>query len=123
MAQKINLDTLDIDHLNLYKVKAVKMKKTGFVMTFVGGNTFVLGSGLLLVFTFKDVGDHNPNTDQTPANIYGAITICSLVSIATGIPLMAIGSIKKERIEIALKKFDKRPENSMALGVGITLRF
>jgi uncharacterized membrane protein len=34
MAQKVNLDTLDIDQLNLYHYKAVNMRKTGIILAF-----------------------------------------------------------------------------------------
>lgn len=123
MAQKVNLETLNIDQLNQYKEKAVKMIVAGGILTYAGAGVTVTGGALLLQFIIKDVRDKNPDTDQTPANIYIAITTCGLISIATGIPLMAIGTNKKERIEIYLKKFDKVPKNSAVPGLGITLRF
>jgi len=36
MAQKVNLDTLDIEQLNLYKDKAVKLRNAGMILTFSG---------------------------------------------------------------------------------------
>lgn len=40
-----------------------------------------------------------------------------------GIPLWAIGGIKKSKAEIAIQKFNIDPENSMAMGLEITIKF
>ena len=52
MAQKVNhLDTLNIDQLNLYKDKAVKMRNTGRALTLSGIGIFATGliSGIILM--------------------------------------------------------------------------
>ena len=58
----------------------------------------------------------------------GFFVICfgGLVGIpctAVGIPLWAVGGKRKTKAELTLQKFNIAPENSMAVGVGITIRF
>jgi len=36
MAQKVNLDTLNIDQIKVYKDKAVKLRNAGMILTFSG---------------------------------------------------------------------------------------
>jgi len=40
-----------------------------------------------------------------------------------GIPLWAVGGGKKAKAKLTLRNFKIAPENSMAVGLGITLRF
>jgi len=50
----------------------------------------------------------------------------ALVGIPTsivGISLWAIGGIRNVKAEIAIRKFDFKTNNSMAVGIGITIRF
>jgi hypothetical protein len=54
------------------------------------------------------------------------ILIAGTAFIATtvvGVPLWIIGSNRIKKVALALKTFNIVPENSMALGLGITLRF
>jgi hypothetical protein len=116
MAQKeINLDTLNIDQLNLYKGKAVKLRNTGMTLTLIGGTVLVVG-GIL----FAD--DYDDSNLKDLGWRLELLVSSELVTVA-GIPLWIIGGIRKSKVEIALKKFDIKPNNSMAVGLGITLRF
>ena len=116
MAQKeINLDTLNIDQLNLYKGKAVKLRNTGMTLTLIGGTVLVVG-GML----FAD--DYDDSNLKDLGWRLELLVSSELVTVA-GIPLWIIGGIRKSKVEIALKKFDIKPNNSMAVGLGITLRF
>ena len=116
MAQKeINLDTLNIDQLNLYKGKAVKLRNTGMTLTLIGGTVLVVG-GIL----FAD--DYDDSNLKDLGWRLELLVMSELVTVA-GIPLWIIGGIRKSKVEIALKKFDIKPNNSMAVGLGITLRF
>jgi len=45
LAQKVKLDTLTIDQLNLYKNKAVTMRNTGIILTSVGVG--IMATGLM----------------------------------------------------------------------------
>lgn len=122
MAQdKINLDTLNIDQLNLYKGKAVKMRNTGAIMTVTGGTVLIVGVKLVLNYMvthpIKDWG-----SDPEP-NIYTILYLCGAAATIIGVPILITGSIRITKAEIALKKFDIKPTNSMAVGLGITLRF
>lgn len=52
--------------------------------------------------------------------------VSGLVGITTtiyGIPFWAIGGSRKAKAELSLQKFNIVPENSMAVGLGITIRF
>ena len=52
------------------------------------------------------------------------VTIFYLSDISfLGIPLWVIGGNRKTKVELTLQKFDFAKNNSMALGVGVTLRF
>ena len=125
MSQKVNPDTLDIDQLNLYQHKAFKMRNTGMILTF---------SGLVIVITGVVVGieigdipsddEYDPNKNQWKGLKVGLLSgLTGMAAIVVGVPLYATGTSRYVKAEIALKKFDIKPENSMALGVGITLRF
>jgi hypothetical protein len=124
MAQKkFDLAELDIDQLNLYLEKAIKMRNTGMAFTIAGVSVCAVSAGLLFDFIIKDIRDHDPDTDQTPGNIYMVMMICGAGSAAAGIPLMIVGNNKKTSAEIALKKFDLKTDNSTAVGFGLTFRF
>ncbi len=120
MAQKINLDTLNIDQLNLYKEKATTMKNAGMVLTLIGVPACITGTKLLLNFMMK-----TPFKDwnSTEPNLYAALTLGGAAAGLTGVPLWIIGSNRKTKAEVALKAFDMKTENSVAVGLGITIRF
>ncbi len=120
MAQnKINLDTLDIKQLNLYLNKANNMRTTGLILIVTGGVISATTLRLLIKHLYK----HGFWGDPTEPNTYAILNMCGDAAIIVGIPLLAIGNIRREKAQIALKKFDIKPDNSMALGVGITLSF
>jgi len=120
MAQKINLDTLNIDQLNLYKEKATNMRTAGMVLTMIGVPACITGSRLLINFVIKTpVKDW----DSPEPNLYAILTVVGAAAGVTGIPLWITGSNRKTAAEIALKAFDMKTENSLAVGLGITIRF
>ncbi len=122
LAQKNNrLDTLNLDQLYLYKEKAIKLRNAGAIMTVTGGVAFIAGSKLLLNYIrtqpIKDWA-----SDPEP-NIYSVLYLCGAVTFIIGVPLLLTGSNRKTKVDIALKKFDLKPTDSRAVGIGITLRF
>ena len=119
MAQKNKLDTLDIDQLNLYKHKAVNMRKTGIIIALSGIGIVAAGYITSLIMMEQKKPDEYME-DVIPFLLGVSVGIPIAI---VGIPFYAIGGIKNAKAEIALKKFYIRPENSMALGVGITFRF
>ena len=205
MAQKVKLDTLDIDQLNLYKHKAVTMRNTGIILTSCGvgiliasnivGYTLVnipsddpydpwgggfaaglavliLGNGVGLativvgiplweiggsrkanaefytldIDQYKDKAVTTRNTGMiltlsgigvavtgiiiylSARDEFGAVLGFNSVIVGTattiaGIPLWAIGGSRKAKAELALQAFNIAPKNSMAVGLGITIRF
>jgi len=128
-AQKQNkLDTLNIDQLNLYKYKAVKLRTTGMKLTLTGLGmwaggwiiTSKLGEAISPDLGFGLLENIDLLIVMAPAFIGTYVGIPLAIA---GIPLFAIGGIKKCKAEIAIQKLNIGPDNSMALGLGITIRF
>lgn len=120
-AQKINLDTLDIDELNLYKDKAIKLRNAGMIITFTGVGIAAAGwiSSLVWIENFK--GESGEGLIAiAPFFIGMAVGIPTAI---VGIPLWTIGGMRINKAVLVIKRFDTMPENSMALGLGITIRF
>jgi len=125
MAQKVNLDTLDIEQLNLYMDKAVKMRNTGTILAFSGigivAASFIVGENI--TNTPSD-DPYDPNKNELKGLAVGLLSgMAGISTIVVSIGLRAIGEKRYTKAELALQKFDIKPENSMALGVGITIRF
>ena len=126
--KRVNLDTLNIDQLNLYKDKAVKLRNKGLIVT--GTGLGMWAAGWIITSSLGEMIDPElgfgllENIDfllvMAPAFIG---TVVGIPTAIIGIPLWIIGGSKNAKAEIALKKFDIVPENSMALGLGITFRF
>jgi hypothetical protein len=124
--RKVNPDTLNAYQLNIYMDKAIKMRNTGRALTISGVSIFAAGivTGVILMNTGEPPDDpeekHGPWLEFSIIGIAGVIGIpCTLV----GVPLWAVGGSRKTRAELSLQKFNIVPENSMALGLGITIRF
>ena len=121
MSQKINLDTLNIDELNLYKDKAAKLRNAGKIVIISGGGIAIAGLLSSVIWTENFKGESGE----------GFITLVPLaIGIAVSIPvavvgftLSAAGASREARAEFGLKKFDIIQKKSMALEVGVTLRF
>jgi hypothetical protein len=126
MAQKVNLDTLSTDQLNQYKDKAITMRNTGRALTLSGVGVMVTGfvTGVIMLNNAKP---HGPPEDPHGSLLgFAVIGLAGLVGIpctVVGIPLWAVGGSRKAKAELTLQKFNIEPENSMAIGLGITLRF
>jgi hypothetical protein len=121
LAQKnISLDTLNIQQLNIYLSKANNMSITGSVLAIAGGATSATTFTLLIYYALRH-GFFEP--DQTVPNTYAIINLCGDAALIAGIPLILIGNYRKGKAQIVLKKFDIKTDNSMAIGLGITLRF
>ncbi len=122
-AQKVSLDTLDSAQLRQNMAKAVRLRNTGRALVLVPP---VLGAitGLQVMFP----GDESETIDFKYVLNYllfwGLVYTAAPFMITGGI-IWAVGSKRIDRIEIAIKNFNMTPQNSMALGVGITfnLRF
>jgi hypothetical protein len=114
LAQKVNPDTLNLDELNLYKEKAVTMRNTGRIVTLVGLGVTVTGA----VF-----GIYALSGDIYAAGIAAICGVAGLATTIVGVPLWAVGGSRKAKAEVAVQKFNIAPEGSMAVGLGITIRF
>jgi hypothetical protein len=120
-----SLDTLSIDQLNVYKDKAVKMRNTGRILTLTGAGIVTTGIVVGIIFLYLPDAEHGEDMGGLLPSFYVG-SLCGLVGIscaAAGIPLWTIGGSRKAKAEVALQKFNIAPEGSMALGLGITIRF
>jgi hypothetical protein len=124
--RKVNPDTLNLDQLNLYKDKTVAMRNTGRALTLSGIGVFATGFvvGIIMMNTPDPDNSHEDMNDL----LSGFYIIClgGLVGIpctAVGIPLWAVGSSRKAKAELNMHTFNIPPENSMAIGIGMTIRF
>jgi len=116
IAQKnINLDTLDIDQLNLNKEKAVKLRNTGMILTLAGGTVNIV-SQILFVGVYDETNLETLGLGLSLMAVSGIVTVI-------GIPLWITGGVRKSKAEIAIKKLNIKPENSRAVGLGLTVRF
>ena len=124
--RKVNPDTLNADQLNLYNNKAVKMRNTGRVLTISGISIIAAGivTGVIMLNTAEPTG---PPEDPHGSMLgYGVIALAGMIGIPctlVGVPLWSVGGSRKAKAELSLQKFNVTPENSMALGLGITIRF
>ncbi len=124
--RKVNPDTLTANQLNLYYDKAVKMRNTGRALTISGVSIFAIGivTGVVLLNTAEP---HGPPEDPHGSMLgYGVIGLAGLIGIPctlVGVPLWSVGGSRKTKAEVALQKFNIAPDGSMALGLGITIRF
>lgn len=125
MAQKVSLDTLTIDEVNLYMDKAVKMENTGMILTSAGVG-IVAASFIVGVL----IGEAPPDQQDGTLNDYAAslyvIAIGGMVGIAAscaGIPMWLTGRSRQAKAELTLQKLNIAHENSVAVGLGITIRF
>jgi hypothetical protein len=121
MAQnKINLDTLDINQLNLYLNKANNIGRAGLILTISGA--VISATTLRLLMNYA--GKHGFwESDQTEPNTYAILNLIGDAAMIVGIPLWVTGKVRKNKAHIALKKFEINPGGSMAFGLGLTLRF
>ena len=109
---KVELLTLDFDELNLYKDKAVMRRNVGIGMTL--GGIALSGAGVLIAYSADDEG----------ASLIAQYSLLAgITSTLFGIPLSVSGFTRKANAELSLQKYNIAPEGSMALGLGITIRF
>jgi hypothetical protein len=124
--RKVNPDTLNPDQLNLYMDKAVKMRNQGRTLTLTGLGVMATGivSGAIMLNNAKP---HGPPEDPHGSMLgYVVIGLSGMIGIPctlVGVPLWAVGGSRKTKAELSLQKFNIAPENSTALGLGITIRF
>lgn len=121
MAQKVNLDTLTFNQVNQYLIKADKMINTGMILT-IGGVGFAVAGYIASAIWSSSTSIEGWDVFQTliPLTIGTSVGIPTSL---TGIFLWATGGSRKKKAELTLQKFNMPPENSMALGVGLTFRF
>ena len=119
--KRINIDTLNIEQRNAYKDKAVRLRNTGKIVTFTGIGTATIGLISSVIWMAGYEGESGEGFETLlPAAIGAAVGMPAAIA---GISLWTIGGNRKSKAELALKKFDIVPKNSMVPGLGITLRF
>ena len=117
--KRINLDTLTVDQLNRYKDKAIAMRNTGRALTLSGVGVFATGFviGIIMMNTPTPENSHNDMNGL----LSGFYVIC--LGGLVGIPLWTVGSRRKAKAELTLQKFNMAQGNSMAVGLGIKIKF
>jgi hypothetical protein len=125
IAQKrINLDTLNIDQLNLSMGKAEKLKNTGLTLTLAGLSVFVIFEGLALNMILNHaLPGYERSEWEARINTCAGIGLIGLTSMVAGAPLWIIGNRRISDIDIVLKKHALKPNNSMMVGLSFRIRF
>jgi ABC-type uncharacterized transport system permease subunit len=97
------------------------LRNTGLILTVTGVSIAVGGwiSSSIWAGNFKGESGEGFIT-LAPMVIGMGVGIPAAI---VGIPLYYLGDSRYAKAELVLKKFDIIPENSMAVGLGITLRF
>lgn len=124
--RKVDPDTLNIDQLNLYLGKAVKMRNQGRTLTLTGVGVMATGfvTGVIMLGNAKPHGPpEDPHGSWAGAVVIGLTGLVGITDIIIGIPVWAVGGSRKAKAELTLQKFNIQPENSMALGLGLTITF
>lgn len=116
-AQRIDINTLNLDQLNLYKARAVKLRNTGMAISLTGA--VALGVGVAIF----EYADNNSIYSESNITVLGVTSLIFFTSELIGIPLWITGGVRKYKANIGLKRFDTKKDNTMAFGVGVTLRF
>jgi hypothetical protein len=115
MGQRIDVNKLNINQLNFYKAKAIKKRNNGRALSLAGIAFGVTGMAIL-----AKTSEKSPEYGLTILGVTGFIFYpCEII----GIPLWITGNVRKSKANLALKKFDFKTKNSMAIGLGVTLRF
>ena len=123
---KVDTDTLNIEQLNLYMDKAVKMRNTGRALTLSGAGIMAAGfvTGVIMLDNAKPHGPpEDPHGSWAGAFVIGLTGLVGITDIIIGAPVWVVGARRKTKAEITLQKFNMEPAGSMALGLGMTLRF
>ena len=89
---------------------------------------FVICEGVATYILFSHMQPSGDNQDSdinwdARGSIIANIGLAGFTSMVVGTPLWIIGAKRKSRADLALKKLDIKTDNSMALGLGITIRF
>jgi len=116
--RKVNPDTLSYDLLNLYRHKAVKLRNAGMILTIGSAGIFTLG-----VIVSYNMDKNGTGGEWGPAYPLIIGTLVGTGAFIVGVPLWTVGRSRMTKAELTLQKFNVVPENSMALGLGITIRF
>ena len=100
---------LDIDE---YRDIAVTTRNTGMILTLSGIGVAVTG-----IIIYATAGDEN-------GSALGLVTgMAGIATTMAGIPLWVAGGNRMTKADLTLQTFNIVPENSMAIGLGITLSF
>ncbi len=124
--RQVNPDALNIDQLNLYIDKAVKMRNQGRTLTLTGLGVMATGTvtGLIMLNNAKPHGPpEDPHGSMLGFFVIGFAGMVGIPCTLVGVPIWAVGGSRKAKAEISLQKFNLMPENSKALGLGITISF
>jgi hypothetical protein len=118
-AQKINkveIQDMNQDQLNLALTKSKKTIKTGAILTFAGPVVTAIGGLIAISGRNGDILNENRAKPGAFMIIIGGATM------VTGITVWIVGASKKHKIELELVKFNP-PGLASINGIGLTVRF
>lgn len=120
--KRINLDTLNVDQLNLYRDKAIKLRNAGRIVTFTGLGILTVGWVSSIIWTETFEGESG---EGFVTLVPGAIgTFVGIPTAFVGIfPLWSTGANRKSKADVALRRYNIISKNTIAVGLGITIRF
>jgi hypothetical protein len=108
---------LNQEQLNHALTKAENVKRTGAVLTVIGGVAAVTGT-VLYWKIYDNYGNREPPSDKVKA--YASTMLGGLGIAATGIPLWIIGGTKAKHIEAELVRFNG---SASVNGIGLKFKF
>lgn len=126
ISNKSNPDTLTFDELIIYKNQAVKLRKTGMVLTL--GGIGLTSAGIIVGSVIMEKPDPDPNHSWMHqfGKGLGVMLVTGLFGVPStliGIPSWVVGARRKAKAEFSLQKFYIPQGNSMAFGAGIRIVF
>ncbi len=129
VAQQVVAQQLDRKSIELKIQRYTKMKKTGTVLTIVGGALTITGIALISsakVESTTNIYGQPTYTSNDPNAVGGVLCLLGGLGMAgTGIPLMAVGSsrVKKYTAQLNTLSFNLKLTPSGQAGVGFTYSF
>lgn len=115
-SDKVDIQDMNQDQLNIALTKSKKTIKTGAILTFAGPFVAVIGGLIAIRGIYRDPINENMAKSGSYMIIIGGATM------ATGITVWIVGASKKHKIELELVKSNPRGLASLN-GIGLTMRF
>lgn len=114
--------TMNAEQLTHSLKNARTMAGIGIGLIAAGGLSISSALIVALGGAFSLMYDYETNTDPA-MNLANGLLVGGSIAVATGIPLVIVGASRKRRIQLYMQMLEVKPNSSMAVGLGLTLRF